>query len=86
MTQGSPKARLTKCANLNSPQQRRWHSNGEIVLPLLQGCCAMWGIGILRRAFGWPVSVDALGVVAAAVGFGFFVYRFFATTKPTDKA
>lgn len=69
---------------INSPQ-RRWYSNGEIVLPLLQGCCAMWGIGIIRRVFGWSVGVDALALFAAAVGLAFFVYRFFAT-KPADKA
>lgn len=63
--------------------QKRWYSNGEILLPLLQGLCAMWGIGIARRMFGWPIGVDALGVFAAAVGFVVFIYRFFAT-KPIN--
>lgn len=63
----------------------RWYSNGEILLPLLQGCCAMWAVGIVRRVFDWPVGVDALGLLAAMVGFVVFAYRFFAK-KPADNS
>lgn len=59
-------------------EKQRWYSNGEIILPPLQGCCAMWSIGIIRRTFDWPVGLDVLGLLAAVAGFTVFVYRFFA--------
>jgi hypothetical protein len=64
-----------------SNPQPRWYSNGEILLPPLQGLCAMWSIGIARRMFDWPIGVDALGLLAGVAGMIVFVYRFFAT-KP----
>lgn len=56
----------------------RWHSRGEVLLPVIQGLCAMWAIGIIRRAMEWPLGVDVLAVLAAVVGGGVGCYRFFA--------
>lgn len=56
----------------------RWHFRGEILLPVIQGLCAMWAIGIMRRMMEWPLEVDVLAVLAAVVGGGVGFYRFFA--------
>ena len=57
---------------------KTWYSNGEILLPIIQGLSAMWFIGIIRRAMDWPLGVDMIGILSALVGGWVAVYRFFA--------